>query len=93
MDIVAKHQNICRLFCEQPPDVVVVEQDSSEGYAFHERTSLMWKFICVMRHYVNKWMAAENEQTFKLVFEAIFKRAFEHTLAKYSCVYHLEGLK
>lgn len=77
--IVAELQNIHRLLCEQPPDIVVVDQDASEGYAFHERTLSMWKFICIMRHYVDKWMAADN-QAIKLVLEALLKSAFEHEI-------------
>jgi hypothetical protein len=77
--IVAERQNIRRLLRERPPDVVVVDQDASEGYAFHERTPSMWRYICITRHYVDKWMAA-NDQATKLALEALLKSAFDHEI-------------
>jgi hypothetical protein len=79
-DIIAECQNIHKLLYKQPPDIVVVDQDASEGYAFHKQTLSMWRFICIIRHYVDKWMATEDDQAFKLALKTILKSVINHEI-------------
>jgi hypothetical protein len=75
-DIVAERRNMRKLLRQNPPDVIIVDQDPSKGYGFHERTPSMWSFICITKHYVDRWMAEEG--LIKLGLEAVFKAAREH---------------
>jgi hypothetical protein len=78
-DMLAEQQNICKLLHDNPPDVVIVEQDASKGYGFHLRRRGLWLFICITKYYVNKWMAAERVP--KLALEAVLKAMEEHETA------------
>lgn len=95
-NILAEQQTIRKLLRDNPPDVVIVEQDRSEGFGFHLRIGAFWPFICVTKHYVDKWITAEGVP--KLALEAVLKATMEHETAHwlFTLVCHirmpLEGL-
>lgn len=74
--IISRRQNMRNLLHQQPPDIIIVDQDISKGYGFHDRTQSLWPFICITKHYVTNWIAAEGP--LKLHYEAILKASINH---------------
>jgi hypothetical protein len=78
--IVTERQNIRRLLREKPPGVIILDQHAANGYGFHDRTPSLWPFICITKHYVDRWMAIEVGGDLRRNLEAVLKGSIDHEI-------------
>jgi hypothetical protein len=83
--IVAQRQLVRSLIRNRPPNFVIVNQDKSNGYGFHDRTHPLQDFICITKHYVDTWDSAAADSYEKLAREAVLKATVDHELGHWFC--------
>ena len=82
-NIIAQRKVIRELLHKHPPDIVIVEQDVSNGYGFHARAPEQWPFVCITKRYVDWWLAFRRRGSHyhQLALEATLKGTLDHEFA------------
>jgi hypothetical protein len=83
VDINRICDEVAGLLLSNPPDLVVPDQPTSEGYSFHQRCTILWPYICITKHWVDVWAATIpllHNQCLSFVFKAILKATIVHEL-------------
>ena len=78
--IVAKRSEMRTLFCNHPPNVVVVSGMGDESCGFHLREPLLWPFIYISEFYVDLWKDADRISEQGLALSVFIAAAIDHEI-------------
>jgi hypothetical protein len=81
--IAERRKEMATLLCDNPPDIVVLDQPMDHGYGVHIQRPGMWSFICITEHWVQRWLRVvefEPGERLALALETILRVTIAHEL-------------